>query len=73
MDVKPITVDVKTACQLFTQWTPRNIRKRVHDGTFPIPFVDSGGRKWFWYLKDLEQFATLQTVQVASPSAIKNI
>jgi hypothetical protein len=71
--LRPITVDLKTACKLFTQWTPRNVRERVHKGTFPAPFVEPGGRKWCWYLADLEKFVTQERLQIVTGVTVKDI
>lgn len=71
--LRPITVDLKTACKLFTQWTPRNVRERVHAGKFPKPFVEPGGRKWSWYLSDLEQYVTQQRLEIVTGGAVKDI
>jgi len=71
--LRPITVDLKTACKLFTQWTPRNVRERVHAGRFPPPFVDEGGRKWCWRLEDLERYATAERLEVVTGGPVKDI
>ncbi len=42
--------------------SPKTIRNRLHEGTFPIKPVKQGGKKNYWFESEVEEYiGTLRT------------